>query len=182
MGAMLRLMIPACPAIPLLGGHEVVGGCIALTLENIRERMLPRLNRLAESYSLPPDPAALPATFSETSKQERLRYELSRHQEYLRLSAAVVELEDALRRSEDLEVTAVLFTHGRTEMERWSGFPILNRQFVWAECRACARRYTPEECDQSQWSRVADPRAGIGGGCLACPAGHVIFAKQTWVA
>ena len=40
------------------------------------------------------------------------------------------------------------------------------------------RRYTPEECATSDWSRVADPRAGIGGSCLACPGGHVIFTTH----
>jgi len=41
---------------------------------------------------------------------------------------------------------------------------------------------TSEECATSDWSKVADPGAGIGGSCLACPGGHVIFARQTWVA
>jgi hypothetical protein len=119
---------------------------------------------------------------AEARRQEWLRSETWRHQEHLRLSAVVTEVEDTLRRDADLELVAVLFMHGRSEIERWSGMPILERQFVWVECRGCARRYVPEECGRSDWNRVADPRAGIGGGYLACPVGHVLFAKQTWVA
>lgn len=182
MAALVRLTIPAMPPIPLLGGQELVGGCVALTPEDVRARMISRRDHLAERSRLPPDPDALPSSTSEWRKRDQLRFEMNRHQEYLRLVAAVVELEDAIRHDKDLEVAAVMFTFGRTEIERWSGYPILHGQFVWAECRACERRYTPEECATSDWSKVADPRAGIGGSCLACPGGHVIFARQTWVA
>jgi hypothetical protein len=182
MSALLRLTIPACPPVPLLGGRAIVGGCVALALEDVRQRMIPRRDHLADRYRLPPDPAAAPARSSERSKQDWLRSETVRHQEYLRLAAAVAEVEDALRRGADLELTAVLFMHGSTAVERWSGVPILQRRFVWAECRGCERRYAPEEFVHSDWSRVADPLAGIGGGSLECPAGHVFFAKQTWVA
>jgi hypothetical protein len=182
MAGLLRLNIPSFPAIPLLGGHDIVGGCVALTLDSVRTRMAARHAHLAERYGLPPDPAAQPATDSEQIKQDRHRFEMNQHQEYLRLATAIAEVEGAIVRGDDLERTAVLFPHGRGEIERWSGMPILMGLFVWAECRACGRRYTPEECGQSDWSRVADPRAGIGGRCLACPAGHVLFAKQTWVA
>ncbi len=183
MGAILRLVIPAYPSEPLLGGREIVGGCVAIALEDVRGRMILRRDHLAErGCLLPPDPAVPPASTSGWMKRDRIQFKMNRHQEYLRLAAAVVEVEDAILRGEDLEVAAALFRDGCTEIERWSGFPILNRLFVWAECRACGRRYTPEECGQSDWSRVADPRAGIGGSCLACPAGHVIFSKQTWIA
>jgi hypothetical protein len=182
MAGLLRLNIPTFPAIPLLGGHEIVGGCVALTLDSVRTRMAARHAHLAERYPSPPDPAALPATYSEQMKRDRLQFEMNQHQEYLRLSAAIAEVEAAIDRGDDLERTAVLLPLGRGEIERWSGMPILTGQFAWAECRSCGRRYTPEECGQSDWSRVADPRAGIGGRCLACLAGHVLFAKQTWVA
>jgi hypothetical protein len=182
MGGLLRLTIPPCRPVPTLGGREIVGGIVALSLDLIRARMASRRDHLAERYRLPPDPAALPAEWTERRKQERLRSEMGRHQEYLRLAAAVAEIEDALRCDAHLEQAAVLFLRGSSVIERWSGLPILERQLVWAECRGCDRRYTPEECVRSDWSRVADPRAGIGGGCLACPVGHVLFALQTWVA
>jgi hypothetical protein len=183
MAALLRLTIPAMPPIPLFGGQEIVGGCIALTPEEIRTRMIARRDHLAErGCGPPPDPAALPSSAPEWRKRDQIQYEMNRHQEYLRLVAAVVELDDAILHDKDLEVTAVMFMFGRTELERWSGYPTLHGQFVWVECRACERQYTPEECATSDWSQVADPRAGIGGSCLACPAGHVIFARQTWVA
>jgi hypothetical protein len=180
--AVLRLNIPNYPPTPLLGGCEVVGGCVALALEGVRDRMIPHRDRLAVRYRLPPDPAALPAARTEAGRRERFQTELNRHREYLRLAAAVLELDDAIRSDKDLEVLAVLFFRGSTKIERWSGGLILARQFVWAECRACERRYTPEECCQSGWDRVAGPRAGIGGVCLTCAVGHVIFSKMTWVA
>ena len=182
MAPLLRLTIPTLGPIPGLGDCEIAGGCIAFAMESILGRMAGRRAHLAERYRLPPDPAALPATYSEQHKRDRLRFETNQHQEYLRLSAGIAEVEAAIDRGDDLERTAVLLLHGRDEIERWSGMPILTRQFVWAECRACERRYTPEECGESDWSRVADPQAGIGGSSLACRAGHVIFAKQTWVA
>jgi hypothetical protein len=182
MSGLLRLTIPACPPIPLLGNYEIVGGCVALALEQVIDRMVPRRDHLAERNRLPPDPAAVPAEWSEGRKQDWLRHEAWQHKEYLRLSAAVAEAEDALRRGADLELSAVLFMHECSEIERWSGLPIVERRFVWAECRRCDRRYDPGGCGQSDWSRVTDPLAGIGGRCLTCPASHVIFAVQTWVA
>ena len=182
MGGLFRLTIPACPPIPMLGGQEIGGGCIALDLEGVRDRMTARRDRLAEDYSQPPDTTSTPAEWSEWRKQDWLRSAMGRHKEYMRLASAVAEAEDAIRRDVDLEQVAVLLMHGRSEAERWSGTPILECQFVWAECRGCDRRYTPEECGRSDWSRVADPRAGIGGRYLVCPVGHVLFAKQTWVA
>ena len=168
--------------LTLLGGHEIVGGCVALPLDRVRARMVGRRDHLARHHHLPPDPAALPATRSEARKQERLRYHLSLHEEYLRLATALAEIEEATERGADLELAAGLLSSRSSAIERWSGIPILSRQFLWAECRGCGRRYMPEECAPSDWSRVSDPLAGIGGGCLACPAGHVIFAMQTWVA
>ena len=182
MAGLLRLTVPPCPPIPLLGGHEIVGGCVGVPLELIRARMAEVADQLAERHRLPPDPATFPAEWSEERRQDWLRSEAGRHRQYLRLSAAVAEVEDALRRGEDLELVAVLFLHGRSEIEGWSGVPIVQRRFAWAECAACGRRYTPEECAQAGWSRVSDPLAGIGGDSLACPAGHVIFAKRSWVA
>jgi hypothetical protein len=182
MAGLLRLMIPPCPPVPLLGNHPIVGGCVAVALAIIRDRMAGVRDQLAERHSLPPDPATFPAEWSEGRKQDWLRSETGRHRDYLRLSAAVEEVEDALRQGEDLELVAVLFLHGRSEIEAWSGVPIVQRQFVWAECAECGQRYTPAECAHGAWSRVADPLAGIGGDNVACPAGHVIFAKQTLVA
>ena len=182
MSGLLRLMIPAYPPSPLLGGHELVGGCIALALDHIHAQMASSRDLRAERYRLPPDPENLPAEWSDRRKQERLRFEMARHQEYLRLVAAVAEVEDALRRDADLEQVAVVFMRGRSVIETWSGVLILHRQFVWAECRGCQKQYAPEECGRSSWSRVADPRAGIGGEWLVCPAGHVLFSIETWIA
>ena len=163
MAPMLRLTIPAFPPEPMLGNCDIVGGCLALTLESVRERMIPRRDHLYDRYHLPPDPTAFPDSDSEWRKQDRLRCDTLRHREYLRLAAEVAELDDPIVRGAHLEVTALLFRFDCTEIEAWSGIPILTGRFEWAECAACGVRYSPVECRPSDWSQVADPLAGIGG-------------------
>ena len=57
-----------------------------------------------------------------------------------------------------------------------------HREYAWLECRACARRYQPEDWHETEWSQVADVLAGIGGMWWMCPNEHVIFTLKTWVA
>jgi len=180
MAGLLRLMTPTYPPHPLFGNRTVAGGCVALPLVVVRDRMIGRRDHLAERSSRPPDPLPADAHWMKKSSHQG---EMNRHQEYLRLVAAVAEVEAVIEGGADLELKAVLTMRGRTEVEASSAVPILQRQFEWAECRGCdGRRCGPNECEESDWSQVADPLAGIGGKWLCCPSGHVIFAKQTWTA
>lgn len=107
---------------------------------------------------------------------------MHRQQEHLRLTAVVAEVEDVLHQGADLEITAVMYRHGQTLREAYSGGTIFVRGFEWAECHDCDdRRYSPAECEVLDWSIVAGPRCGFGGKWLICPSGHVIFSRQTWV-
>jgi hypothetical protein len=184
MAPLLRLIIPTLGPIPGFGNREIVGGCVAFSLESILRRMAGRRGRLAEHYCLPPDPAALSAAPWGSREQCRLQDHLNHHREYLALAEAVPPVEAALGRGEDLDVAArlVLFPDASSQIEKHCRPAILSREFEWAECRACGRRYTPQECGWSDWSQVADLRAGVGGRWLACPAAHVIFTIKTWVA
>lgn len=182
MASQLYLSVPASPAIPLLGDREVLGGCVVLPLTALRERMAPRRDVLAKRYSSPPDPATLPAWYSEIRRRERLQYLAGRHREHMDLVAAIAELDVAIDRGADLERTAVLRSRGRTTIEFWGGFAILDGDFAWAECRACAKRYAASECRLTEWKRLADPLAGFGGGWLSCPSDHLVFTRQTWIA
>ena len=179
---LLRLIVAIRPADPLTGGYAVTGGCIAVALDIIRDRMVGRRDHLAQRYSVPPDPATLSDTLSEQSKRERLNFAMNQHREFLQLSTVVAEVEEALGRGADIERSEDPTSNVCDLLVHWSGIPIVTRHFRWAECQACGRRYSPEECSSSDWSRVADPLAGIGGIRLACPAGHTLYSFQTWVA
>ena len=210
MPALLRLEIPARSPHPLLGDTEVVGGCIAFVLEPIYHSLVRRRDHLAAlrlpddledvvhrlmerrrehlaaCLRQPPvrayDPEAYKAELREEKELRRLQMDLGLQKESARVSAAIPEVEDAVRRGTDLEVTARLFASGRSEVEKRCRTSILQGVFEWAECRGCGQRFTNQECGKVDWSAIAAPRAGVGGERLACPLGHVIYVTDTWVA
>jgi hypothetical protein len=169
-------------AHPLTGGYDVTGACFALPLDAIHQSMSARRDRLAQAYGSPPDPASLPGTLGEGTKRRRLEHAQNRHQEFLRLSAVITEVGVSVERGENVERSESGARFPGGVLERWGAALILHGQYLWVECRACGRRYLPEECGVSDWSTVTDPLVGVGGKRFACPTGHTLFVRQTWVA
>ena len=207
---LLKMVIPACPPSPALGGVDIVGGCVAFTLDSIHQRLVRRRDYLAglrlpddleavvnrmmarrreflaerqrQPTPRPYDREACLAELREEKELRRLQADLGRHREHLRLLAEIPEVEDAIRRGEGLEAPARIYQCARSEVERWCSTSMIQGMYEWVECRGCGQRYTPKECSETTWGLVADPLAAIGGYGPACPAGHVIYMTHTWVA
>ena len=182
MAGLLLFTTVARSAHPLTGGDDVTGACFAFPLDTIHQSMSARRDRLAQAFSAPPDPTSLPSTLGEGAKRRRLEHAMNLHQVFLRLSAAIAEVGVSSDRGENVERSASGGRFPGGVLERWCETLILHKKYCWVECRACGRRFLPEECGDSDWSTVADPLAGIGGKRVACPTGHTLFVRQTWVA
>jgi hypothetical protein len=150
-----------------------VPGCIAVSLDIIRVRVVQRRDFLAEKHRLPPDPAVVGAS--------RFDYVMHQHRQFLALSAAAEEIDAALARGDDIERTAVLGYYNLDPLAGFSARPIFSGAFVWAECSACGQRYLAEECQLSDWGWMAAPLFGASGEHVACPHGHIVFTCQTSV-
>jgi hypothetical protein len=173
MAGLLRLVIPAMPPSGWLGGREIVTSCIAVPLESVLARLVGRRDFLAEKSCLPPDSAVIPP--------RRLEGAMHRHRVYLAVAAAVIEVESALNRGDDIEREATLGYYHPPLLEGFSRRLIYSGEFVWAECSVCGTRYTPQECRISDWGWLASPKFGADGKYVDCPHGHLVFACMTSV-
>ena len=172
MAGILRLIVPAASAPDCPGFAEIAGGRFDLPLERLRTVMAARRDSIAEHRGETP--------------RTKWHAQKRRHEEILfkKIVDAIEQVDGALERGEDLE-QAFTITNSRLmtgpAFDGFGGMLILNGDFLIVECGRCRRSFVPTECRVSDWSVVAAPRMGFGGKCLACPLGHTLFYRETWV-
>ena len=118
---------------------------IAVQLTDVRSCLERAGSRLAP-YSELPDP---------TLKGWRATQATGRHDEYLRSSALVAEVKQAIALGSDREID------DRAALAQRCIELILDKRFLLVVCPLCSRDYGPEECEMSGWDSVSGPAPAL---------------------
>lgn len=161
----VRFSSTASPPGLMNGGFEVVSARFTLRAADVLGLLEEQRENLAR-WEHPP-----PLVLAETW----LKREVERHRRFLLWSRVVAEVGAAAAAGRDVEWAA-----GDHAAVWCQGLTFAGR-FVRVECSRCDRAYAAPECATLDWAYRAAPLMGMGGQRVACPAGHTLFAQQTWL-